>query len=206
MSLAAEYHPGFPIRIAIDAGTSRHTGAVFYQIREGPRVLWPQITVFADYYAVDIVSAANAEKILDLCKSLTAGRGPERVRLDPAASARSSLGPAAFGEYERVFGSRFTARWPQHIVTDGLDQLEILLGMPPAEPCLIVHPRCEHLIAAFQNYRREERDGEYLDSPVDPQHPHEDLMDALRGGVRDTMPAGREAPSALRTVPARRMF
>jgi len=28
------------------------------------------------------------------------------VRLDPAATARSGTGPAAYGEYERVFGSR----------------------------------------------------------------------------------------------------
>jgi phage terminase large subunit-like protein len=36
------------------------------------------------------------------------------VRLDPAAAARSSLGPAAYSEYEQVFGSRFIGRWPCH--------------------------------------------------------------------------------------------
>ena len=30
----------------------------------------------------------------------------DAVRLDPAAVQRSSLGPAAYGEYERVFGPR----------------------------------------------------------------------------------------------------
>ena len=70
------------------------------------------------------------------------------------------------------------------------------------EPRLVIHPRCKHLIAAFQNYRREEQDGEFLDTPVDPQHPHEDLMDAIRGGIRDAMPEGRTPPPALRRVHA----
>ena len=33
VSVAAEFHPGYAVRCAIDAGTSRHTAAVFYQVR-----------------------------------------------------------------------------------------------------------------------------------------------------------------------------
>ena len=33
VSLEAEYHPGYFVRCAIDAGTSRHTAAVFFQVR-----------------------------------------------------------------------------------------------------------------------------------------------------------------------------
>ncbi len=73
-------------------------------------------------------------------------------------------------------------------MADGLDQLELLLETG----CLLMHPRCEHLKAAFQNYvRKQSAAGEFLDEPVDPLHPHEDLMDALRGGVRDRFPEGR---------------
>ena len=63
-----------------------------------------------------------------------------------------------------------------------------------------------HLIHAFQNYRRAERDGEFLDTPLDPQHKAEDLMDALRGGIRDAMPEGRKTPPDLRTISARQLY
>ena len=68
------------------------------------------------------------------------------VRVDPAASARSSLGPAAYSEYERVFGSRILARWPSHQVLDGLETLDLLLETGN----LLIHPRCSRLKAAFQ--------------------------------------------------------
>ena len=53
---------------------------------------------------------------------------------------------------------------------------------------------------------RRSRDGEFLDTPLDPQHKAEDLMDALRGGIRDAMPEGHKAPPDLRTISARRLF
>ena len=105
------------------------------------------------------------------------------VRLDPAASARSSLGPAAYAEYEREFGSRIIARWPQHLVLDGLDTIENLLETGD----LKIHPRCTRLKDAFRNYCRQRRGGQWIDFPAD-GHPEEDLMDALRGGIRDAMP------------------
>ena len=131
-SAKAEYDPNLPMRIAIDAGASRHTGAVFFQVRKMP-VGWPLITVFADYLGIDIVSALNAEAILNVAMR-KCQRGPDLVRLDPAADAKTSLGPAAYGEYERVFGSRVTARWPRHPVVDGLDQIELMLGAPRQSP------------------------------------------------------------------------
>jgi hypothetical protein len=66
--------------------------------------------------------------------------------------------------------------------------------------------RCTHLMQAFQTYRRAERGGEFLETPLDPQHPAEDLLDALRGGIRDAMPDGRKPPPNLRTVSARHVF
>ena len=49
----AEYHPAYYVRCAIDAGTSRHTAAVFFQVRTNPGSERPQVTVFGDYLAVD---------------------------------------------------------------------------------------------------------------------------------------------------------
>ena len=71
------------------------------------------------------------------------------VRLDPAAVARSSLGPAAYSEYEQVFGPRLVARWPRHLVLDGLETLDLLLESGD----LLIHPRCTRLKAAFQRGR-----------------------------------------------------
>ncbi len=203
VSQDAQYQTGHTVRVAIDAGASRHTGAVFFQVRPH-KSGGPQVVVFGDYYACDVVSADNARAIYSRCKDLSYS-GPDLVRLDPAASAKTSIGPVAFNEYARVFGERITERWPSHLVVDGLDQIEVLLGAATAEPRILIHPRCTHLIHAFQNYRRAERDGEFLDTPQDPQHKAEDLMDALRGGIRDAMPEGNKKPPHLRTVSAQQL-
>src|SRR5262245_50980442 len=190
----AEYIPGLPVRLAIVAGTSRHTGAVFFQVRPAPAGSWPRVTVFGDYQNEGAYSQANARSIKALAAELPCRGRLDVVRIDPAASARSSLGPAAYGEYERVFGSRVLARWPHHLVLDGLDTLESLLDTGN----LLLHPRCQHLRSAFLNYCKSQRGGQWIDFPAD-GHPEEDLMDALRGGVRDALPEGRPQAMNLRT-------
>ena len=197
VSLEAEYHPGYPVRCAIDAGTSRHTAAVFFQVRSNPDSDRPRVTVFADYHAVDVVSQKNAHAIKALADQLPCYGRIDLVRLDPAATARSSLGPAAYSEYERVFGSRIVARWPQHLVLDGLDTLELLLETGN----LTIHPRCIRLKDAFRNYCRQRRGGQWIDFPAD-GHPEEDLIDALRGGIRDALPEGTKSALNLRQVHA----
>ena len=185
VSLEAEYHTAYFVRCAIDAGTSRHTAAVFFQVRNHPDSDRKRVTVFADYHALDVVSHKNAAAIKELADQLPCHGRIDQIRVDPAASARSSLGPAAYGEYERVFGSRLIGRWPQHLVLDGLDTIENLLDTGD----LVIHPRCVRLKDAFRNYCRQRRGGQWVDFPAD-GHPEEDLMDALRGGIRDAMPAG----------------
>ncbi len=118
------------------------------------------------------------------------------IRLDPAAVARSGVGPAAYNEFEKVFGSRNLAKCLRHSVGDALDQMECLLD----QGNLIVHPRCTNLITAFQNYRRLERGGEFLSDPAPDQSPHEDMIDALRYGIRDKFPEGRVNQSNIRQV------
>lgn len=201
---AAEYHPRYPVHLAIDCGVSRHVAAVWFQVREaGPDADDRRVTVFADYHAEGLYSEAAARAIRAHSEGLACLGQVHTVRLDPASSARTGIGPTAFGEFERVFGPRVLARWPGHRVTDGLDQLEVLLD----RGLLTIHPRCEKLKAAFQNYaRRRTGRGDWLDEPADPQHPHEDLMDALRGGVRDRFPEGRIEQPMLRTVHAGRMW
>jgi hypothetical protein len=185
VSIEAEYHNGYFVRCAIDAGTSRHTAAVFFQVRARPEDERPRVTVFAEYHAADVVSHKNALAIKALADQLPCRGQIDLVRLDPAAVARSSLGPTAYGEYERVFGSRMVARWPHHPVLDGLDMIELLLDAG----CLTIHPRCVRLKEAFASYCRQRRGGEWIDFPAD-GHPEEDMIDALRGGIRDAMPEG----------------
>ena len=123
------------------------------------------------------------------------------VDLDPAASARSSLGPVAYSEYEQVFGSRLVARWPRHLVLDGLETLDLLLESGN----LLIHPRCVRLKSAFQTYCRQRRGGQWIDFPAD-GHPEEDLIDALRGGVRDAFPDGLGPRPNLHAVHAARLL
>ena len=151
VSTEAEYHPGYPVHCAIDAGTSRHTAAVFFQVGTGPKGQ-SRVVVFGEYHAVDVVSQRNACAIKALAERLPCRGRLDCVRIDPAASARSSLGPAAYGEFEQVFG-RALARWPHHLVLDGLDTIELLLDTNN----LIIHPRCTRLIDAFRNYCKQRR-------------------------------------------------
>jgi hypothetical protein len=120
---------------------------------------------------------------------------PCHGRIDPAATARSSLGPAAYSEYEQVFGSRVTARWPQHLVLDGLDTLEFLLDTGN----LKIHRRCARVKDAFQNYSRQHRGGQWVDFPAD-GHPKGDMIDALRGGIRDALPECSPNLHSLRRI------
>src|SRR5262249_39849755 len=110
-------------------------------------------------------------------------------------------GPVAYSEYEQVFGSRLIGRWPVHQVVDGLQTLDLLLESGD----LLIHPRCTRLREAFQTYRRQRRGGELVDFPAD-GHPQADLIDALRGGIRDAFPDGLTPQLNLRRVPASRII
>jgi hypothetical protein len=201
---AAEYHPRYPVHLAIDCGVSRHVAAVWFQVREaGPNADDRRVTVFGDFHAEGLYSEAAAKAIEATGRGLPCQGQSDTVRLDPASSARTGIGPTALGEFERVFGPRVLARWPGHRVADGLDQLEVLLD----RGLLTIHPRCTRLKVAFQNYaRRRTGRGDWLDEPADPQHPHEDLMDALRGGVRDRFPEGRIEPPKMQRIHAGRIY
>jgi hypothetical protein len=195
----AEHHVGYPVHLAIDCGTSQHTGAVWFQVRQLTETKF-RVTVFADFISSGSFSAKNAVAIKEQNSGLTSVGRLDLVRVDPASKAHTGIGPAAYTEYEKVFG-RLLAKWPAHGVVDGLELLEILLEAG----CLWIHPRCVNLIESFKNYKRKEVAGVVINYPADNQSPHEDMMDALRGGVRDRFPAGQEPPKALRPMHASRI-
>lgn len=205
----AEYAPGVETSVAVDCGTSFHTAAVFVQRRDDPSSPHrTRVTVFGEYYAEGLYSEANALAIRAAAEALCGAGlpGVGRVRLDPASRQRTGVGPSVYGAYESAFGSRRTAPWPLTPVTDGLDLIDVMLGGEGKAPELAIHPRCTRLIDAFKNYARALRGGEYQPFPEDPQHPHEDLMDALRGGLMDLFPEGRKPRPSFPRVPARKVF
>ncbi len=221
VALAAEYDDRIPVHLAIDCGVSRHTAAVWFQVRPSCHLSvascqqdlsstgnWQlttgnsAVTVFGDFYAEGLYAEAAAGAIRARGEELPCRGRADTLRLDPALTARTGIGPTAYAEFERVFGPRSLARWPKHRVHDGLEQIEVLLD----KGLLLIHPRCTGLTAAFQNYtRRLTGSGDRLDEPADPLHPHEDLMDALRGGVRDRFPEGRIEQPRLRHIHASRV-
>jgi phage terminase large subunit-like protein len=196
------YIPGQPVIIAIDAGTSRTTAAVIFQTLRVDQYR-TRFSVLDDYLAIDLVSAENAEAILDRFQErFGPSVRPDRVYIDPASKARTSIGPAALGEYMRVFGERFVLMSPVGPVTDGLDQIEAMLDRGD----LVIDTRCTNLIAAFRNYARESRGGEFLDVPALNQSPWEDSIDALRYGVKGVCPEGRRPAPVFHRVHASRFF
>ena len=204
VGLKAEFDRNLPVHLAIDSGV--FTGAVFFQIaREwGPAGPVEEVRVFADYLAENIPAEQNARAILKLADSVCERR-IDVVSTDPAGGARNPVGPTVIGEYERV-GLRPLRRWPIGSVSDGLALIESFADPADGRSRLTVHPRCVATIRSLQNYRRARRGGQWQDYPEDPQHPHEDLVDALRGGLRVCFPEGRCSQPSLARVPARQVF
>src|SRR5690606_36608290 len=118
------------------------------------------------------------------------------------------IGPAAYAEYEAVFGRRKLGFWPGHTVVDGLDLVEsfVCTNGFDGQPNLLIHPDYSHLIGAFENYVRAKRGNVWMGYPEDPLHPAEDLMDALRGGLYDRYPDGKRVDLVLPKASIRRVF
>ena len=139
VSVEAEYHPRYAVHCAIDAGTSRTTAAVFFQVRGSPAGDRPRFTVFGDYLALDVFSQKNARAIQALADQLPCHGHLNRVRLDPAATARSSTRPGRLRRVRagvRLANPRPVAVSPghgrarHHRAAPGLRQLD----HPPAVP------------------------------------------------------------------------
>jgi hypothetical protein len=204
VTLRAEFDPYLPVNLSIDSGV--FTGAVFFQIA---RIMESdgfveEIRVFADYLQENITAEQNARAILELARTCCLGR-LSIISTDPSGGSRNPVGPTVIAEFERV-GLGPLRRWPRTTIADGLALLESFLDPADGRSRLILHPRCRATIRALENYRRAKRHGQWEDYPEDPQHPHEELVDALRGGLLVSFPNGRTLPSSLARVPARQVF
>ena len=203
---AAEYDPSLPAYMAVDPGV--FTGAVFFQKAESPAPdglgVVEEVRVFADYLAVDEPAERNARLLMELARTRCNGKLAASW-CDPAGGARTAIGPTVLGEYERG-GLHGLRPWPTGSVAEGLALVDSFAQPADGRPRLLLHPRCHQLSQALRNYRRARRGGQWQDYPEDPQHPHEDLVDALRGGLRALFPEGRRRPPKLARVHASRVF
>ena len=102
----------------------------------GPR---STVTVFGDFHCEGLYSEAAARAIV--------AHGPDAARLRRDVptwcgwTRRRRRGPGSGRRRTRSSNGSsapMLARWPSHRVTDGLDQLEVLLD----QGCLLLHPRC----------------------------------------------------------------
>ncbi|HEV3122343.1 MAG TPA: hypothetical protein VGY53_10585, partial [Isosphaeraceae bacterium] len=184
----AEYDPRLPVHLAVDSGV--FTAAVWFQVVELPHghgQARTQVRVFADFLSENRPAFQVACEILELARQRCNGN-MHYCSTDPAGGARNPVGPTVLGEYQRA--GLCLERWPGGSVLDGLALVESLVESADGNAGLFVHPRCGQLINAFAHYSRAKRAGQWLDHPADPQHPHEDLIDALRGGLRRHFPQG----------------
>jgi hypothetical protein len=204
VSANAEFAPGWPVHLAIDPGV--HTGAIWFQAVPRLDGRGHRVNVFADYFAEGLSAETNGRAIVEQSRRLC-GIGMDRLRvsMDPAGNARTAIGPTVRGEYERAGcrGRNGLEPWPSSPKADGLQLVEALLKSADGSVSLTVHPRCRRLITALRCYTRARRADQWMDYPEDPQHPHEDLVDSLCGGLKLEFPAGRAPEPQLRRVHAR---
>lgn len=205
----AGFDPSLPVHLAVDSGV--FTGAVLFQLRLSPLAgVPPRVTVFGEYLAEGVPAFEAAQALLGLLADLCPD-ARRRISTDSAGGSRNPVGPTVVSEYKRagLVGDKGVEPWPKYpgCVQDGLATLEALVESADGAAHLAVHPRCVRTIAALRSYSRAKRAGQWQDYPEDPQHPHEDLVDALRGGIKLLLPDGlRAAGAGLVRTSARRVF
>ena len=145
------------------------------------------MNVFADYLAEGQTAESCALAIGELARELC-GSARRTISTDSSGGSRNPVGPTVIAEYQRcgLTGDGGILQWPKYpgCVSDGLGLIENLIRSANGNVRLTLHPRCKHLDAALRSYTRARRAGQWMDYPADPQHPHEDLVDALRGGLK----------------------
>lgn len=200
VTTAAEFNPALHVHVGIDSGV--YTGAVFFQVlRRGDDA---EVNVFADYLGVERTPEQAAREIREVAWERCGGQ-MHKISTDPNGGNRSANGPAVIGEYKRA-GLHPIVPWPVSSVSDSLATVSALIDPADGVIRLKVHPRCERTVSALEGYRRAKRYGHWQDYPEEEQHPFEDLVDALRGGLKLAIPAGRRPGPRLRKVDPRALF
>lgn len=198
----AEYDPRDNVWVAIDPGV--YTGVVLFQtfVRQTPFGALPFVRVFADMLEFNVPAREVAARIVRLTEQRCQGRR-DRVVADPAGDQRTPIGPSTLAEYGHG-GLHRIERWskPPGSVVEGLTLIEGFVESAHGIAGILVHPRAVATIKALRGFRRHRNpDGSWSESPEDPQHPHEDIIEALRGGLRVAFPNGRQVFENLGRAP-----
>jgi hypothetical protein len=202
----AAYDPRRPYHVSIDCGV--HTGAVWFQIDKDHTGRPRSVNVFAEYFDIDSGPEANARALIKKSETLCGvGRQSARVSCDAASKQRTAGGRIVYGEYERagLRGRNGLETWPMgtgYRKADGLLIIETLLRSAGGTVGITIHPDCKGLIRAFQSYKRKIVRNQLMDEPEDPQHPHEEYVDSLAGGLKTELPDGRAPEPQFKQVRA----
>ena len=191
VSEAAEFIPSWPVHLAIDPGV--HTGAIWFQAVPRLDGRGHRVIVFADYFAEGLSAESQCPGDRRAIPAALRDRDGPPPRLDGPGRQRAD-GRRADGP-RRVRAGRMPGKERAGIVAlspkaDGLQLVEALLKSADGSVNLTIHPRCRRLITALRCYTRARRADQWMDYPEDPQHPHEDLVDPLCGGLKLEFPQG----------------
>ena len=210
----AKYEPGQRYYLAVDSGV--YTGAVLFHVHMKPvempgatlqlpsrTVMVPEVHVFGEYLKENLSASKTAHALLNLMQT-HCGRDADRRWTDPAGENRTPFGTTVLDEYTNH--GLTLEPWPRDRVLDGLAQIESLLAPAQGPPRLFFHSGCRKLIEAMKSYRRKKVRGQWDERPEDPQHPHEDLIDALRGGLMAELPKHVSGVSQLDRVSFNKVF
>jgi hypothetical protein len=198
-SILAAYNPMLPVHLAIDSGVT--TGAVAFQVKPTTDGR-PMVHVFWDYLKANQSARQNA---IAIKAGLNGRHGTGlTVTTDPAGGSRTAIGPTVLGEYHAE--GLPAEPWPAGRVNDGLALVEAFLAPAEGATRLRIHPDCMATVSALATYRRAKRAGQWMDYPEDPQHPSEDIVDALRGGLKAVFPQGLVVPEPFQRFSAHRLF
>jgi hypothetical protein len=204
VSPLAEYDPRYPVHIAVDPGL--RCGAIIFQVRPKRFGKGYDVNVFADYFAEAVTAERNAVCIRALCETMCGQQAFHRARvsMDSAGDVREAVGSSVRGEFERagLKGRNGLESWPIKRKADALALTEAFLQSADGTVSLTIHPRCRHLIQAMLCYARAKVQNQWMDYPQDPQHPFEDLVDTLVGGLKTEFPDGRAPEPNLRRMHA----
>jgi hypothetical protein len=185
-----EYDPAAKVHISIDYGVC--TGAVFFQVRnrrvDGRMV--EDVCVFAEYYGEGLTAGENARAVREIAWKHCQGR-IENVTMDSAARSREGAGTTGLAEWHNA-GFTKIKTWPK--VKNKKEDLEIIdtfVLTAAGTRHLFVHPRCVGLRGALQQYRRAKVGPVWTEDPKSEQHPWEEYVDAMAGGLHVLYPLGR---------------
>lgn len=210
VSLDAEYDPNLSVHRSVDSGV--HSGAVFVQlvdVRGRPR-----FHVFADYYAYDPPGKAFQVGLdllalgVERCGAMASEAA--RFSTDSAGGAANPVGETVLAQYELagITGRHGIEQWPKFpgSLLNSLALLDAFVCSADGFRGVLIHPRCRHLIDAFKTYKRAKRQGQWIETPEELQHPSSELIDALRGAIAIEFPDSLKPPVNYTQVPSSSIF